>query len=138
MTPDASDWCYSTRELGGRQCPNPEAFDFVHAALSDFCSGSIFYMGADIRRLDWKTERDDIWEIKTRPPDAVRIFGWFYNHNVFIVSHCEFKANLETNPLYQPHKQRVINLRQQLSLKYAPGFVRKNDAKEYFNIARRL
>ena len=131
MTKEAWEWCYSSKELGQSKCPNPLAYDSLHAALTDFATGTLLYLDGDIRRLDRKKEKDDIWEIKTRPPDAVRMFGWFYNRNIFVASHCAYKKDIKN---YQPHKIKAGDLRVSLNCFYAPNFGRMENANSYFNI----
>jgi hypothetical protein len=129
MTPEARDWCYCTRELG-YQAPNPKAYDIVRATLADFVYGQKFRLGDDIRRLD--PNKDDIWEIKTKPPDAVRVFGWFYRENVFIVSHCAYKVNLPKYKDYKPEIQKVKDLAEELSFFRSETGKWNKDEKGYF------
>lgn len=134
MCPEARDWCYSSSELG-YECPNPNSFHSVFETLSSFARGDVFLLGLDYRRL--KKANEQTWEIKIAPPDSIRVFGWFYNSNVFIATHCEFRNNLKEYKSYTPHKEKIKQTRKDLGVSYHKGLDLKQNEKEYTHIKRR-
>ncbi|MCK5385371.1 MAG: hypothetical protein KAJ29_07305 [Alphaproteobacteria bacterium] len=140
VSQEAHKWCFSSKQLG-EKTPNPSAWKDVNAVLSEFVEGQNLLLGSEIRRLLLLPEikrlrhvKDDIWEIKTKPPDAVRIFGWFYKQNIFIVSHCEYRKNLKSFKAYQPHIKKVIDFSDELGFFRERHFKWSKNEKEYFKI----
>lgn len=127
---EALEWCYSSRELGYK-CPNPDSYDKVHAVLTEFVAGGVFQSGRDIRRL---AQKDDVWEIKVLPPDAARIFGWFYKPNVFVATHCVSKKDVPRFKYYAPHIKKVCDLRKSMEIHYDEKFEWLHDEKQYTNL----
>ncbi|MCK5373743.1 MAG: hypothetical protein KAJ40_00515 [Alphaproteobacteria bacterium] len=131
VSQEAHKWCFSSKQLG-EKTPNPNAWKDVNAVLSEFVEGQNLLLGLEIRRL--MNIKEDIWEIKTKPPDAVRIFGWFYKQNIFIVSHCEYRKNLKSFKAYKPHIKKVIDFSNELGFFRERHFKWSKDEKEYFKI----
>lgn len=131
LAPEAHDWCFSSTELE-RASPNDRAFDLVHAQLRSFVVGCLMLEGAEMRRLKPpKTAAiKEVWECKTTPPDAVRMFGWFYRRGIFIVSHMRFKRDLRTWKSYIPEMNRVVSFRASLNLN-APTYAEGKTLDDY-------
>jgi hypothetical protein len=55
-----------------------------------------------------------IFEFKTVPPDAIRIFGWFHNLSLFIAAHCDFKSRL--SPGYRKEIEIIVESMNSLPL----------------------
>lgn len=83
----------------------------LDALLEIFCSGETL-------TFDWRFKPlthlgDGIWELKT--PD-LRLFGWFYEKDCFIVGAIDTAFNVKSYNLYAGHCGMVAHHRSQLDL----------------------
>jgi len=107
----AHGWCFSSCQLG---FPPPAKGNdpSVRAILSTYCAGRMLLRDAEVRRL--RPDDNWVWEFKTRPPDAVRIFGWVYRPTAFIACLCRFRREISAN--YAKERAFVQQYRRRLPL----------------------
>ncbi|WP_139834709.1 hypothetical protein [Thalassospira sp. MCCC 1A03138] len=103
-TPEVAQ--FVEEELGNAQTLYPENSVSPAEQLDDvfhqYCSGgsitvagACYWMGANKRHDNLKELRiapKDVWEFKTTD---LRIFGWFHEVNIFIVTNIKMKSTLE-------------------------------------------
>ncbi|WP_157009812.1 hypothetical protein [Sphingobium sp. YBL2] len=77
--------------------------------LADFCEGEEVMAATQFKCLQPK--ENGIWELKT--PD-VRVFGWFYEKDCFIVSAVDAKWRILEHGLYNGYISEAVRLRAEL------------------------
>lgn len=83
----------------------------VDALVYEFCKGDALVVDHRFRSLVHLG--NGVWELKTAD---VRLFGWFYRKNCFVVSDCETKHRLLKHNLYKGYCEQAVRLRDALDL----------------------
>lgn len=91
--------------------PIEQLFDL----LGGFCGGERMNYGPDFKVLDPRSDGKNygIWELKT--PD-LRVFGWFFQKDIFIVSEVVLADFLKKMNNYNRHVEFAVQYRDKLEL----------------------
>lgn len=68
------------------------ALNFMRATLEDFIGGEEIYEDQELKRLD--PPADEVWEIRSIQRPQARLFGWFPEPDVIVITHCESRSSL--------------------------------------------
>jgi hypothetical protein len=96
----------------------------VDSLLSEFCRGDPLPINQKFRALVHLG--DGVWELKTAD---VRLFGWFYRKDCFVISDCDTKHRLLKYNLYKQYCIQSVRFRDGLNLD-SPKFVEGDDPND--------
>ena len=112
LGPAGEIWCNS------RTTPDRRAWAAIMAQLTAFVRGDHMEEPQDFKRL--VPEEREIWECRTRPRKKVRMFGWFYRRNTFVISHMKFRDDLDDLVDWDNAIEQTESFRDALDLKPYP------------------
>lgn len=102
-------------EFGSEVTPLEQLDDLLNA----YCAGEALIHDRQIKALHhWD---NGVWELKT---GELRLFGWFYSVDLFIVGCIDFATRVKKYSLYAGYRDEVIRFRDSLDLdppKFLPG-----------------